>query len=76
MVDDGSIVSILRQDDPRLAAQDLLDEALGRGGKDNVTIAVDRYQVTGGWRTGAGLRSTEFEPTTDSLDVLPDSSCP
>jgi protein phosphatase len=71
MVDDASIARILaRQDDPRVAAQNLLDEALRRGGKDNVTIVVARYRVTAGTPAGAGPVAAQ-EPTTDSLTLLP-----
>ncbi len=51
MVDDAAIARILSgQDDPRVAAQHLLEEALHHGGKDNVTIIVARYRVTDGAR--------------------------
>lgn len=75
MVDDVSISRILAaHDDPRAAAQGLLDEALNRGGKDNVTIVVARYQVPG----GAGeidppgaARYDPLETTTDSFPPPP-----
>jgi PPM family protein phosphatase len=46
MVDDASIAKILGEhDQPRDAAQILLDEALNQGGKDNVTVIVARYEI-------------------------------
>ncbi len=72
MVDDASIAGILsRDDDPRLAAQHLLDEALRRGGKDNVTIVVARYRVAGDSQPIVGPQDTEPEPTTDSFGEIP-----
>jgi protein phosphatase len=76
MVDDPAIERILgRHDDPRAAAQHLLDEALNRGGKDNVTIIVSRYQVPGGVPAGieptGGARGVAQETTTDSCPLPP-----
>jgi PPM family protein phosphatase len=46
MVDDRVIARILHErDQPRDAAQALLDEALEQGGTDNVTVIVARYQM-------------------------------
>jgi protein phosphatase len=73
MVDDATIASILsRRPDPRAAAQELLDEALRRGGKDNVTIVVARYEVTRGTSEGIGP-GVPFETTDDSITQLPDA---
>ena len=46
MVDDASIARILgAHDQPPDAAQSLVDEAIERGGRDNVTVVVARYEV-------------------------------
>jgi PPM family protein phosphatase len=46
MVDDQSIVRILQTLDPPVdVAQALLDQALGRGGLDNITIVIARYGI-------------------------------
>jgi serine/threonine protein phosphatase PrpC len=45
-VDDATIAAILdRHPDPRAAAAELVDEALRRGGPDNITVVVARVHV-------------------------------
>jgi PPM family protein phosphatase len=71
MVDDASIARILSgQDDARAAAQQLLEEALNHGGKDNVTVIVAQYRVTDGERARTDPAIVEFgvplESTTDT----------
>ena len=61
-------------DQPRDAAQSLLDAALDRGGKDNVTVIVARYEVPSlvspGTRETAEEEQVPAEPT-DSVDATP-----
>ena len=46
VVADGEIIEILqRVPEPAAAAQALVDRALMRGGKDNVTVIVARYSI-------------------------------
>ena len=46
MVADPEIVALLNEhDDPKLAAQALIERALELGGRDNVTVLIARYQV-------------------------------
>ncbi len=64
MVDDRSIARILHEhDQPQDAAQSLLDEALERGGKDNVTVVVARYEIPG---AKASAREEIGEPKATS----------
>jgi serine/threonine protein phosphatase PrpC len=47
MVTDPEIVAVLnKHDDPKLAAQALIERALELGDRDNVTVLIARYQVT------------------------------
>src|SRR5262249_21367306 len=79
MVDDASIAEILsRYDDPRAAAHHLLEEALHRGGKDNVTVVVARYRLTGGDPVGVDFGEEEpgvrLDSKTDSGPVAVDGT--
>ncbi|MGE3821981.1 MAG: PP2C family serine/threonine-protein phosphatase, partial [Isosphaeraceae bacterium] len=48
-VEDAEIADALnRHADPNDVCQNLLDLALSRGGKDNVTVVVGRYEITAG----------------------------
>jgi serine/threonine protein phosphatase PrpC len=69
MVDDRLIARILHErDQPRNAAQALLDEALEQGGKDNVTVIVARYEIPGPGISSA-QDSSEHEPREKGLET-------
>jgi protein phosphatase len=76
MVDDTSIAEILaKYDDPGAATRHLLEEALNRGGKDNVTIIVAKYRLTDSQpaepRPIAEERGDPLTSTTETVRTTP-----
>jgi protein phosphatase len=80
MVDDQSIAEILGSRElPNDAAQSLVDLALERGGKDNVTVLVARYEIPSIGQPPAGEAHAHAPPagsTTGSIDPLPPFAVP
>jgi hypothetical protein len=76
MVDDTSIVRLLDQHaDSGAAAQSLLEEALNRGGKRDITIIVARYEIPDQGASGRQTISEQKSMLDSSAEtrVIPDA---
>ncbi len=63
MIEDDAIAKILSQSStPSQAAQALIDQALEKGGRDNITVIVSRYTVPTGLDTLADDKGTDPSP--------------
>jgi protein phosphatase len=64
LVQDEEIADIARlEPDPQKACQTLVDLALSRGGKDNITVLLARYEIP----SQADIDTTEWEINRDEL---------